>query len=53
MSLQLKKFDMSKIKYSVDASGNKISLLIGRRDTGASFIVRDLEYYDKNNNNNK
>ena len=49
MSLQLKKFDMSTIKFPVDASGNKIHVLIGKRDTGISWIKRDIKYYDDNN----
>ena len=51
MSLKLKKFDMSTIKLPVDASGNKIPILIGKRDTGISWIKRDAKYYDENNNN--
>jgi hypothetical protein len=43
MSLQLKKYDMSKI---VDASGN-LKTLIGKRDTGISWIQRDIKYNDK------
>ncbi len=52
MTLPLKKFDMSKIvdiNKIVDASGNPIKILIGKRDTGRSWIQRDIKYYDENN----
>jgi hypothetical protein len=49
MSLPLKKFDMSTIKFPLDASGNPIKILIGKRDTGRSWIQRDIKYYDENN----
>lgn len=38
-NLQLKKFDMSSIK------DDKVIVLIGKRETGKSFLVRDLLYY--------
>jgi hypothetical protein len=46
MTLPLKKFDMSKI---VDASGNPIQVLIGKRVTGRSWIINDQKLYDENN----
>ena len=46
MTLPLKKFDMNKI---VDASGNPIQVLIGKRVTGISWIQKDIKYYDDNN----
>ncbi len=49
MSLPLKKFDMSTIKFPLDASGNPIQVLIGKRDTGRSWIQKDIKYYDENN----
>lgn len=45
MSLELKKFDMRKIKFSANESNGPVIVLIGRRDTGKSFLVRDLLYY--------
>jgi hypothetical protein len=49
MSLQLKKFDMSSIKFKNDASGNPIQVLIGKRVTGRSWIINDQKLYDENN----
>lgn len=45
MSLELKKFDMRKIRFSATDSNGPVVVLIGRRDTGKSFLVRDLLYY--------
>lgn len=42
MKLQLKRFDMSSI------ADDKIVVLIGKRDTGKSFLARDLLWYHKN-----
>lgn len=39
MKLDLKKFDMSSI------ADDKVVVLIGKRDTGKSFLTRDLLYY--------
>lgn len=39
MNLELKKFDMKQIK------DDKVVVLIGKRDTGKSFLTRDLLYY--------
>lgn len=47
MSLELKKFDMRKIKFSANDSNGPVIVLIGRRDTGKSFLVRDLLYYQQ------
>ena len=41
MNLELKKFDISKIK------SDKVCVFIGKRETGKSFLVRDLLYYHK------
>ena len=49
MTLPLKKFDMSTIKFPLDASGNPIQVLIGKRDTGRSWIQRDIKYHNENN----
>ena len=39
MKLQLRKFDMASIK------DDKVVVMIGKRDTGKSFLCRDLLYY--------
>jgi len=39
MELQLKKFDINEIK------DDKVVVLIGKRDTGKSFLCRDILYY--------
>jgi hypothetical protein len=41
MQLKLKKFDMSKI------SDDRVVVFIGKRNTGKSFLVRDLLYYHR------
>tara|TARA_B110000967_G_C18810173_1_gene523147 strand:+ start:215 stop:1051 length:837 start_codon:yes stop_codon:yes gene_type:complete len=45
MTLELKKFDMSQISFKPDENKGPVVVLIGRRDTGKSFLVRDLLYY--------
>jgi hypothetical protein len=45
MSLELKKFDMKSISFKPNESKGPVVVLIGRRDTGKSFLVRDLLYY--------
>ena len=45
MTLQLKKFDMKSISFKPDENKGPVVVLIGRRDTGKSFLVRDLLYY--------
>ena len=45
MTLQLKKFDMKSISFRPDETKGPVIVLIGRRDTGKSFLVRDLLYY--------
>ena len=45
MTLQLKKFDMKMISFKPDENKGPVVVLIGRRDTGKSFLVRDLLYY--------
>ena len=44
-SLELKKFDMKTISFKPDESKGPVCVLVGRRDTGKSFLVRDLLYY--------
>ena len=45
MTLDLKKFDMKSINFSVNEKKGPVIVLIGKRDTGKSFLVRDLLYY--------
>lgn len=45
MSLELKKFDMKSISFKPNDSKGPVIFLLGRRDTGKSFLVRDLLYY--------
>ena len=45
MTLDLKKFDMRDISFRCDEDQGPVVVLIGRRDTGKSFLVRDLLYY--------
>ena len=42
MNLELRKFDISQIKP------DKVCVFIGKRETGKSFLVKDLLYYHKN-----
>jgi hypothetical protein len=42
MNLTLKKFDMKRINWK---SGGPVIVFIGRRDTGKSFLVRDLLFH--------
>ena len=41
MNLELKKFDMSQI------NDNNVVVLIGKRDTGKSFLCRDILYHHR------
>ena len=45
MNLELKKFDMKAITFKPNENQGPVIVLIGRRDTGKSFLVRDLLYY--------
>ena len=47
MNLELKKFDMKKITFKPNENQGPVIVLIGRRDTGKSFLVRDLLYYQQ------
>ena len=47
MSLELKKFDMKNISFKPDENKGPVIVLIGKRDTGKSFLVRDLLYYQQ------
>ena len=44
-SLELKRFDMKNITFKPNENKGPVIVLIGRRDTGKSFLVRDLLYY--------
>jgi hypothetical protein len=45
MTLQLRKFDMKSITFKPDQNTGPVIVMIGRRDTGKSFLVRDLLFY--------
>lgn len=45
MTLELKKFDMKNISFKSNETKGPVIVLIGKRDTGKSFLVRDLLYY--------
>ena len=45
MTLELKKFDMKSISFKPNENKGPVIVLIGRRDTGKSFLVKDLLYY--------
>ena len=45
MTLQLKKFDMKWITFKANENKGPVIVMIGRRDTGKSFLVRDLLFH--------
>ena len=45
MTLELKKFDMKSITFKPDENKGPVIVMIGRRDTGKSFLVQDLLYH--------
>jgi len=45
MTLQLKKFDMKWITFKPNENKGPVIVMIGRRDTGKSFLVRDLLFH--------
>ena len=45
MNLELKKFEMKSISFKPNETKGPVVVLIGRRDTGKSFLVRDLLFY--------
>ena len=45
MTLELKKFEMKSISFKPDENKGPVIVLIGRRDTGKSYLVRDILYY--------
>lgn len=42
MALRLKKFDMKRLRY------DSVVVLLGKRNTGKSFLVRDILYHHRN-----
>ena len=47
MTLELKKFDMRSISFKPNENKGPVVVLIGKRDTGKSFLVRDLLFYQQ------
>jgi len=47
MTLELKKFNMRDISFKPNENKGPVIVLIGRRDTGKSFLVRDLLFYQQ------
>jgi hypothetical protein len=47
MSLELKRFDMKSIQFKPNENKGPVIVLIGKRDTGKSFLVRDVLYYQQ------
>ena len=45
MTLELRKFNMREITFKATENKGPVIVLIGRRDTGKSYLVRDLLYY--------
>lgn len=45
MSIELKRFNMKWIEFLPDENKGPMIVLIGRRDTGKSFLVKDLLYH--------
>jgi hypothetical protein len=47
MTLELKKFDMRNISFKPNENKGPVVVLIGKRDTGKTFLVRDLLFYQQ------
>jgi hypothetical protein len=45
MALSLKRFDPRSIKFKVEDKDAPVIVLIGKRNTGKSFLIRDLLYF--------
>lgn len=45
MNLELKKFNMKSIQFKPNETQGPVIVFIGRRDTGKSFLVRDLLHH--------
>jgi hypothetical protein len=46
-SLELKKFDMKTVSFKSNESTAPVIVLIGKRGTGKTFLVKDLLYYQQ------
>ena len=44
-ALELRKFNMREITFKKEENKGPVIVMIGRRDTGKSFLVRDLLFY--------
>ena len=44
-ALELRKFNMKEITFKKEENKGPVIVMIGRRDTGKSFLVRDLLFY--------
>lgn len=44
-NLNLKEFDMRKISFLKEENKGPVIIMLGRRDTGKSFLIRDLLYH--------
>jgi len=47
MTLELRKFDMKSIQFKSTENKGPVIVLIGKRDTGKTFLVRDLLWYQQ------
>jgi hypothetical protein len=45
MTLELRKFDIKSISFKYNEAKGPVIVLIGRRDTGKSYLVRDILYH--------
>lgn len=45
--LELKKFDMKRIIFDKNENKGPVIVMIGKRDTGKSFLMRDLLYHQR------
>jgi len=45
MNLDLRKFDMKNISYKVNETNGPVVVLLGKRNTGKSYLVRDILWY--------
>ena len=47
MTLELRKFDMKSIQFKPNENKGPVVVLIGKRDTGKTWLVRDLLWYQQ------
>jgi hypothetical protein len=47
MTLELRRFDMKSITFRPDENKGPVIVFIGRRDTGKSYLVRDLLFHQQ------